>query len=550
MLGAPLSEYCRNRIINVNQLLIKGRWIYIFSILVIGIISKITGTPNVNFSFTLMFFLLVAVCSLNLIYFFYFHDHQSKSDTGIKIMSFLQLTVDQFFYIIVIFFAGGLSSISFIFFFFNIIASAFFYNLPGVLLISTIASFLYSGLIMLQFLNILPFFSRYGLFYEYQLAHNFSAVFTNLTAIIVGFYTVGIFAGLIANSLRNKEKEVVLEKNKIKSIIKNLNDGLIYINKEGIIELFNPRAEKLLNIKKSQIINKNFKKINSKKLKNLKILAQTNKTPLSIIIGNEKINLKIFTLKIKNLNKEIIGTIKIIRDISREKFIDEMKYEFINITSHQLRTPLSGIKGALNMLLDNDYGKLKKKQKEIIKKIYQANEKIIKMLSELFNIYSIEEGRASYKFTKTDIKNILKKLIEKLKLSEENEEKRFILKFSRNIPKINLDANKIELALTGVIDNAIKYTPKNGYIKITCQSKTKNIKITIEDNGIGIPQKDQNKIFTKFFRASNAKKFQTEGNGLNLYVTKTIINKHGGKIWFTSQLNKGTTFYIELPIKK
>ncbi len=532
-----LSNYKKNRLITMNKILIKGRWVYATGLFLVGLISKITGAPNVNFPTKIMVLLVFSVYVINILYWFFFNYSKHISNTGIKIITFLQLIIDQIFYVVIILYAGGIISISFIYFFFNIIASAFFYQFFGVLIICTIAAFLYGGLIILQFLNILPYFSRYNLPFENLLAHNFSAIITNLSAVIISFYVVGIFAGIIAESLKKKELENLNEKNKIKTIIDNLNDGIIYINHKKNIELINKEAEKLLNLN-------NF---NQKISPRLKKILKNNKKEQTLIGEDNEPSLKIFTIKIKNTSGSN-GAIKIIRDISREKFIEKIKYEFINIVTHQLRTPLSGIKGGLSMLLENDFGKLKKEQKMIIEKCYHSNEQIISMINDLFDVYTAEEGKFDYKFSKIDLNNLIKKIIKKTTLSKTYADKKITLKLSENLPKIFADPQKITLALTSLIDNSIKYTLKKGIIEIKTQKKKKKILISIKDNGIGISKEDKKKIFTKFFRTSEAKKIDPEGNGLNLYVTKNIIEKHNGKICLKSIKGRGTTFFIELPL--
>lgn len=441
------NGYEKNRLILMNKLLIKGRWIYIFGVALVGVFSKIAGGPNVNFSASLMAVLGIGICSLNIIYSIYFYNLKNISYRGVRMMSFINLTADFFFYLIVIFFAGGLISISFIYFFFNIIASAFFYSTAGVMFVCGIAGILYACLIILQYLEILPFFSRYGIFWEYYLAHNYASVATNLIAIILSFYVVGLFSGLIAKSLRQKEREI-----------------------------------------------------------------------------------------------------RIKRD--REKFIDEMKSEFIMIAGHQLRTPLSAIKSALALLVKNEFGKISTKQKNVLEQCYDRNERLIKLVNDLLRAYSVEEGRFHYQAVETDISELVKQIAEKFKVDAKDKKRKFIFEIDNNLPKIKIDPYKIKLVLISIIDNAFRYTAENGEIKFCCSAERKNIAIKVEDNGIGIPEQSQNGIFSKFYRADNAISFQTEGNGLELYVAKNIVENHGGKIWFKSKVNKGSAFYIELPIKQ
>ena len=544
-------RYEKNRLISMNKLLIKGRWVYIVGITFIGIFSKLISGPNVNFPISLMTILFVGICALNILYGIFFHQPQKISYSIVRAMSFFQLIVDFIFYLIIIFFAGGLTSISFVFFFFDIIASAFFYSLSGVLLICALASVSYSSLIILQYLKIIPYLSRYGITFESYLAHNYSVVATNLITITSAYFIVGFFVGLIAKNLREKEQEIKNERDKEKAIINNLSDGLIFTDSNNIVAMVNRDAEKLLYFDKKEIIGKKISQINFNKNKDLKLLFN-KKTREDVILTPKKhpdINLKVSTIEVKNKNNQFIGTIKIIHNISREKFIDKMKSEFITIASHQMRTPLSAIKFGLSLLLENSFGRISKKQRGILKQCYDNNNQLINLINDLLDAYSLEEGKFDNKFTKTNIGELIKEVSEQFKINAQNKKIEFALDLAHNLPKIKLDRSKIKLVLITLIDNSFKYTPREGKIEIHCQKKDKTILIKIVDTGIGIPKQNQNKIFSKFFRASNAIIFQTEGNGLGLYVAKSIIKNHNGKIWFKSKINQGTTFFVELPIK-
>ena len=547
----------KKRLIEVNKLLIKGRWIYTSGIVLIGIASKVTSnlaqnleSPNTNFSPFLMAFLALGSYGLNLVYYWYFHKPGNNSLLGIKIVSFLQLTFDQIFYVFIIFYAGGLTSISFLYFFYSIIASAFFYSFGGVLVISSIASFLYGGLISLQYFKILPFFSRYNLAYEYALAFNYAAVITNLFAIILSFYVVGLFAGLIANSLRRKEREIIIERDKGKAIIANLSDGLIFMNKKGVIEMVNLKAEKLLGFVAIDVLGKKLKKIKLGKDSNLleifKEKYQKNKelTPKD---GTDAV-LKIYTVKIIDEEKRLIGTAKIIHDISREKFVDKMKSEFIMIAGHQLRTPLSAIKGALDLIRKKDFGEVNKKQVQILDQCFDYNNKLIKIVDDLLDVFSIEEGKFYYEFTPTNIGNLIKEASVRMKALALEKNIKFELKLDDNLPEVKLDPRKIKLVLSSLMENAILYNRSNGEVEVEYQGKDDKVLITVKDTGIGISKEAQERIFTKFYRGGNAISLETEGNGLGLFVAKNIIEYHEGKIWFKSEVGKGTTFYIELPL--
>jgi len=545
------------RLIEVNRFLIKGRWLYTSGIVLIGLASKITSSfseritdsPGTNFPLYLMIFMGLCFYGLNLMFFFYFRRPEKISFLGVRMMSFFQLTLDQLFYILIIFYAGGLTSISFLYFFYNIIAAAFFYSFAGVLVISSIASFLYGGLILGQYFKIIPFFSCYNLAYEYALAFNYSAVITNLIAIILSFYIVGLFAGLIAKALRRKEEEIREERDKERAILANLSDGLIFINRRGIIEAVNSKAEKLLDFKAKEVLGKKIKNIDKSKVNLLEIFKDKYKKRGELKpAGRSEEVLRIYTVTIIDEENELIGTAKIIHDISREKFVDKMKSEFIMIAGHQLRTPLSAIKSAFDLLLKGNFGKMELKQKKVLEQCFDYNEKLIKMVDDLLDIFSIEQGKYYYQFVKTDLGGLLEEVSKRYQEAAGERGIKFNLAIDENLPEVKLDSYKIKLVLASLIENAVVYTDKGGEVNVDCRAKNGKMLITVKDTGIGISKESQSQIFTKFFRGTNALSFQPEGNGLGLFVAKNIVEYHEGKIWFTSEVDKGTTFFIELPL--
>ena len=227
-----------------------------------------------------------------------------------------------------------------------------------------------------------------------------------------------------------------------------------------------------------------------------------------------------------------------------------MKSEFVSLTAHQLRTPLSTMKWIMRMILDEELGTINKEQKEFLEDSYQSNERMIYLINGLLNVARIEEGRFLYELALENIQEIIESIINSFK--SEADRKKIKVEFkkpNKKIPKIMLDSEKIKIAIENIIDNAIRYNISKEKVIVSLSQTEKEIEISVKDNGVGIPENQQARIFTKFFRGNNAMRMDTEGSGLGLYITKNIIESHGGKIWFESKLNKGTVFYFKLPIK-
>jgi len=171
------------------------------------------------------------------------------------------------------------------------------------------------------------------------------------------------------------------------------------------------------------------------------------------------------------------------------------------------------------------------------------------LINSLLNITRIEEGRFLYKPVLTDFQPIVQDVVSSLK--EEIKKKKIKFEFRKpreKLPKVKVDIEKIRIAVNNLIDNAIKYTPVKGAVTISIECGKKEIEFSVSDNGVGIPKDQQQRIFTKFFRGANVVRMETTGTGLGLYITKNIIEAHGGRIWFETGKEKGVTFYFVLPI--
>jgi signal transduction histidine kinase len=235
----------------------------------------------------------------------------------------------------------------------------------------------------------------------------------------------------------------------------------------------------------------------------------------------------------------------------RKKIKEENKIDYISFTAHQLKSPLSAIKLSLEMFLRGDFGEITEEQKEIVKKTLKKSEMLIVLVNDLINIAKTDNGGHSYDFKPVDVEELVISLINLVE--EDIKNKKIKLEFHKskiNLPKIAIDREKIYLALQNVVDNAIKYTPKGGNINISIDFNSENIEFRIQDSGIGIPESQKKKLFSKFFRSENAIKTEFSGSGLGLFIVKNIIEAHKGKIWFESQEGNGSTFFISLPIRQ
>ncbi|MEK7166878.1 MAG: ATP-binding protein [Patescibacteria group bacterium] len=357
-------------------------------------------------------------------------------------------------------------------------------------------------------------------------------------------------------ALYDSKEKLTIEKGKMDAAINSLTDGLIIINLEQKIILINSKAENILNLKNGILIGKTLSEfIDLPYIKELyEILTKTEghcrdkKCELVLKKPAEEI-FEMQTTPVITQSQETIGTLIILHDITREKLINKMKSEFVTIAAHQLRTPLTGIKWTLEMILNEDEGQINQEQKELLSKAYKSNERMIKLINSLLIVSNLEEGRFIYKLSEIQIEDLIQEIIENFEVQIKNKNIECILnKPEKYLSKVKVDLEKIQMTLENLIDNAIKYTPQKGKIIISLKEENKEIKISVKDSGMGISKQDQEKLFTKFFRSEKALKTETDGSGLGLFIVKNIIEAHKGKIWVESEEKKGSIFYFTLPI--
>lgn len=231
--------------------------------------------------------------------------------------------------------------------------------------------------------------------------------------------------------------------------------------------------------------------------------------------------------------------------------LDNAKSEFISIASHQLRTPLTAIKGYLSLLLEGSYGKIKPDHKDVINKVYQSNERLINLVEELLNLSRIESGRMEYDYVKVDILEVCQELCDTFILRAREKGLELKLENPREkMPEVMTDKGKIREIISNLVDNAIKYTLKGG-VKIAISLENNFVRVSIVDSGIGVPKSDLPFLFQKFSRGKDISRLNTSGTGLGLHVGKTMIESMGGTIGVDSEgEGKGSTFWVEVPVDR
>ncbi|MCZ2846057.1 MAG: ATP-binding protein [Candidatus Bathyarchaeota archaeon] len=255
--------------------------------------------------------------------------------------------------------------------------------------------------------------------------------------------------------------------------------------------------------------------------------------------------------EIENLSEKVkISNIRLEAALKALEKLDKAKTEFLSIASHQLRTPLTAVKGYLAMLQEGLYGKFSEGALKIFQKIYASNERLIELVNSLLDISRIEVGRMEFNIEDIQIEDITESIIEELSFYIKN--KNLYIKLNKpkkSLQKVRADRAKIRQVILNLVDNAIKYTQKGG-ITVTLRDLDDRIRISVKDTGIGMTKKEMEGLFEMYSRGKGMRLFP-EGTGLGLYVAQKLLQAHMGKIWAESEgKDKGSTFHVELPLRK
>lgn len=348
-----------------------------------------------------------------------------------------------------------------------------------------------------------------------------------------------------------------------KAIFESMGEGLVVTDQTGRILIANQLAKKLLGLRKKKLSGQNADLLFNLEDEQGRVLPK-EKHPLHLAIVSGKKKSSTLFLKHKNgrlpiaiiatpltLKGKIIGAVKIFRDASKELAVDKAKTEFVSLASHQLGTPLTIIKWSASRLLDN-WGKgtmSADEEKDYLEEIYNTNQRITELVNAILNVSKIELGTLAIEPEPLHLEDLVDAVIKEVHFQTAQKNLHIQKAYAPALPSVRADSKLMWIVFQNLLTNAIKYTPVNG--QITCSIKMQKgfVQVCIADTGCGIRKPDQDKIFTKFFRTDAARNIDPNGNGLGMYIVKAIIDAAGGKIWFTSIENKGTNFYVKIPLK-
>ncbi|MDP3899870.1 MAG: ATP-binding protein [bacterium] len=340
--------------------------------------------------------------------------------------------------------------------------------------------------------------------------------------------------------------------------VENASDHIIITDDASRILYANPAAEKITGYSQTEMIGQTpalwGKQMEKKFYQKLwQTIKKEKKAYHGTFINQRKSGERYYAqvdiAPIFDKNKKIKYYVGIERDITEQFELDKMKTEFISLASHQLRAPLAIIKWHASALMQSKNKNFDQNQNKYINEIYQGNQRMIELVNALLYVSRIELGKLIIKPKKINLSDIIRTCLDGLEPTIKAKKLKIKKEFSNNL-NIKIDPDLMHYIIDNLVSNAVKYTQANGRVRVKVEKNKLKVIISVADNGMGIPKSQQNKIFSKLFRADNVVSKDADGTGLGLYIVKSIVELIGGQISFKSAINKGSEFRVYLPLSK
>jgi two-component system phosphate regulon sensor histidine kinase PhoR len=360
------------------------------------------------------------------------------------------------------------------------------------------------------------------------------------------------------------DRDTSVERSELNSILGSLGDGLIVYEADFRVIFFNPAAERIFKLDEKAVLGHIFspRDVERDGWRTLiqvifpslapRVITRTKEGEIPQVVDisftDPPLEFRVTTAPVTDDRGRPIAFMKIVRDRTSQVLTLRSKSEFVTVASHELRGPVTDISWALQSL--NNATGLDDTNKAIVTNALAASESLLRRIEDLLNIAKMEDGQFGYKFEDADISDFISKVLaDILPGAQKAGIKIYFDRPTGTLPHVIIDPRRLSLALTNLLENSIRYNVENGEVtvKVDKMQNKPYVVVSVKDTGIGVPPEAMEKLFNKFYRADNALKRQTEGSGLGLYITKGIVNAHGGQIWAESELNRGTTISFALP---
>lgn len=347
--------------------------------------------------------------------------------------------------------------------------------------------------------------------------------------------------------LRKSLMEANSQKRQTDTILKHMTDGVIAFDMKGNVTYINPAAKQMLELRDTD---DNFAKVFSKyeDVNMEKIIYLENWTSSEMKIENNQGSMNLFFVPFKDEINRPTGVMVVIQDITEHVKLDDMRKEFVADVSHELKTPLTSIKGFSEILLEGDCDK--ETEKHFLTIINDNADRMEKLVQDLLTLSRYDSKKNKNSIVEFDLGELAKKCTEKFEIEVRKRNQSLECFVTADVPPVQADKDGIERVIINIISNSVKYTPNGGKINVYVGYVHNDAYVKIKDTGIGIPKDDLDKVFERFYRVDKARSRKLGGTGLGLSIAKEIIEQNNGNINVSSKVGQGTEVVIRIPVKK
>ena len=339
---------------------------------------------------------------------------------------------------------------------------------------------------------------------------------------------------------------VAEEKERSEAILANIADGIVAVDREDAIVLWNAMAEQITGVPAEEALGRRVVDVLQRDL------ASDADQPLgerqmAFLRGGKEVWISFTEAVMVDAAGAVAGRIFAFRDISTERVVEQMKSDYVATVSHELRTPLTSIYGFAETLLRGDVEFSEPERGTFLSYIASESERLISIVDDLLNVARLETGTVGLNMSRTDVGEVVSETVSRF-AEHLNGDFTLDVEVPRDSVFVRADREKLTQIVMNLMDNAVKFSPQGGRIAVSARRRSDTAEIRVADEGIGIARADQQRIFTKFYRAQDASQHNTQGTGLGLFLARGLLAAMGGRIWVESNEGKGSTFVFELPV--
>ncbi len=339
----------------------------------------------------------------------------------------------------------------------------------------------------------------------------------------------------------------------LQSVIDHMGDGVVVTDEKGAIKIFNPAAAEILDLKLGSDFS--FKgEAEALSMKTIEAVLKGEEINgeeffLTTPLHPEGQFLSVTARPVNDPENALNGCVTVLRDITKRRKLEELKDEFVSMVSHELRTPLTSINGSLGLLLADVAGILPPETKALIEIAYRNSDRLVRLIGDLLDIQKLESGKMKMEMTPLEVTKLIQQAVDG---NQGYAEKHGVtIEYHNNLPEekwVQGDSDRMLQVMANLLSNGIKFSPEKGNVEVDVALENEYVKVSIKDQGEGIPEAFQKEIFQKFAQAGGEANKKKGGTGLGLNISQSIVSLHGGQIWFETEVGKGTAFIFTLPV--